>query len=258
MDPVDNVPIDRKQYAFSVINPHDNSANLSGDYLADLDALPEAARKRFRDGEYVADDDKALWRRDFFNGKVRLKEDGRLPEDMRRIVVAVDPAASDEPGSDETGIVVASIGVSGKGYVIADESGRYRPEEWAKKAVAAYKRWGADRIIGEKNNGGDMVEAVIRAQDPTVSYNAVWASRGKVTRAEPVAALYELGKVSHLVGLNDLEDQCCAVTRDFDRKAAGYSPDRVDALVWAITELFPELSAPKTPQHIPLPQFSMI
>ena len=258
MDPVDNVAIDASNYKFSVINPYDNQQNLSGDYLADLEALPELARKRFLLGEYVSDDDNALWRREDFKSKVRFLEDGRLPTNMRRVVVAIDPAASDKPGSDETGIVVAGIGEDGMGYVLADESGRWRVEEWARKAVASFRRWNADCIIAERNNGGDMVESVIRAQDAYIPYRPVWASRGKVTRAEPVAALYELGKIRHVTGLDELEDQCCSVVRDFDRASAGWSPDRVDALVWAITELFPELSAVESPAYLPTPQFSMV
>lgn len=258
MDPNDNSPVSLDQYKFEVINPHDNRANLTGDYLADLANLPEAARKRFLDGEYAADDENALWKRSYFSSKIRFLDDGRLPVEMRRIVVAIDPAASSDPGSDETGVITAGIGADGLGYILGDDSGRYRPEEWARKAIASYHRWKADLVIGEKNNGGDMVESVLRAQAPNVSYKSVWASRGKITRAEPVAAMYELGKVRHLVGLDELEDQCCAVTSGFDRKAQGWSPDRVDALVWAMTELFPELSAPPMPAHVPTPRFSMI
>lgn len=257
VDPVDNVPIDRTKYAYSVINPYDNRDHLSGDYLADLESLSDRAKRRFLLGEYIADDDRALWRRGYFKRAI-LKPDGSLPVSMLRIIVAVDPAASGKIGSDETGIIAVGLGSDGMAYVIDDQSGRFRPEEWARRAVSLYRRWGADCIIGEKNNGGDMVESVIRAQDPSVSYKAVWASRGKVTRAEPVAALYEMGKVFHLPGLSDLEDQLCSVTVGFDRAQAGWSPDRADALVWGMTELFPELSAARFEGVMPSPQFSMI
>jgi predicted phage terminase large subunit-like protein len=126
----------------------------------------------------------------------------------------------------------------GRMYVLEDLSGKFGPDEWARRAVNAYHRWKADRIIGEKNNGGDMIETVIRSVEKNVSYRAVHASRGKLTRAEPISALYEQGKVGHVgSGLAILEDQMCAFTSDFDRGRAGYSPDRLDALVWALTEL---------------------
>lgn len=118
-------------------------------------------------------------------------------------------------------------------YVLEDCSGRYAPHEWAAKAIAAYRRWKADRILAEVNNGGAMVEATIRALDSRVSFKAVHASRGKVVRAEPIAALYEQRKVHHVGGFDVLEDQMCAFTSDLDRAKVGYSPDRVDALVWA-------------------------
>jgi phage terminase large subunit-like protein len=157
---------------------------------------------------------------------------------LRRIVVAIDPAVSTSEGSDETGIVVAGIDNAGHCFVLQDLSGKYGPDEWARKAVAAYHRWSADRIIGEKNNGGDMIESVIRSVEKNIPYKAVHASRGKAVRAEPISALYEQSKVHHVgVGMVALEDQLCSFTSDFDRGRAGYSPDRLDALVWAITEL---------------------
>jgi len=252
------VPIDRAQYGYHVINPYDNMANLSGDYLADLESLPERQKRRFLLGEYTADDENALWRRSYFRRSV-LREDGGWPIKMNRIVVAVDPAVTSQPGSDETGIIAVGLGADGMGYVLADESGRYRPEEWARRAVSLYRTLDADRIIGEVNNGGDLIESAIRAQATDVPYKAVRATKGKATRAEPVAALYERGKVFHVGQFPELEDQCCAVTVGFDGKAAGWSPDRVDALVWAITELFPALSARSmTMDDLPKPQFSMI
>jgi hypothetical protein len=242
IDPQDEVAIDRTQFGHHVINPYDNRENLTGDYLADLESLPERQKKRFLRGEYVSDDDNAMWRRSYFHRSV-LKEDGSWPVVMKRIVVAVDPAVSSEPGSDETGIVAMGVGADGYGYVLADESGRYRPEEWARRAVSLYKSLDADRIVAEVNNGGDLVEAQLHAIDRSVPVKKVTATRGKVMRAEPVAALYERGRVFHIGKFPELEDQCCTLTVDFDRKASGWSPDRVDALVWAATELFPSLSA---------------
>jgi predicted phage terminase large subunit-like protein len=257
IDPQDETPIDRSQYAYTVINPYDNQANLSGDYLADLENLPERQKKRFLLGEYVADDENALWKREYFHRSV-LAEDGDWPVEMVRIVIAVDPAVSNESGSDETGIIAVGLGKDGNGYVLADESGKYRPEEWARRAISLYHSLGADRIVAEVNQGGDMVESVVRAQSSDVPYKAVRATRGKVTRAEPVAALYERGKVFHIGAFPELEDQCCSVTTGFDSKVTGWSPDRVDALVWALTDLFPSLTKKRMTGPVPAPQFSMV
>ncbi len=228
------------QYAYSVINPDDNRANLSQEYLDDLDALPERQRRRFRDGAYTADDDNALWRRDY----IKYEED--LPE-MNRVVVGVDPAISNDIGSDETGIVVAGLGVDGKGYILSDESGKFRPEEWARRAISAFHTFDADRIVAEINQGGAMVEATIQAQSKgaVIPYRGVHATKGKAVRAEPIAALYELNKVRHADQFVELEDQMCSFTIGFDAKAQGYSPDRLDALVWAATDLFPGLTRKK-------------
>lgn len=258
MEPQDNVPIDRVQYAYSVINPYDNRANLSGDFLADLESLPERQRKRFLLGEYVSDDEAALWRRDYIK-RSTLKADGSWPVQMQRIVIAIDPAVSNTPGSDETGIVAVGLGKDGNGYVLADESGRYRPEDWARRAASLYYSLDADRVVGEVNQGGDMVESVLRAHAPELPYTPVRATRGKAMRAEPVAALYERGKMFHIGEFQDLEDQMCSLTVGFDPKVTGWSPDRVDALVWAVTSIFPTLSArQQTATAMPAPQFTMV
>jgi predicted phage terminase large subunit-like protein len=156
--------------------------------------------------------------------------------DLVRIVVAIDPAVSSHEGSDETGIVVAGKGADGHGYVIDDLSGRFAPNEWARIAIDAFKVHAADRIIAEANQGGDMVENTIRTVDPNVPFTAVHASRGKYVRAEPVAALFEQSRI-HIVGaLPKLEDQMTSFVPDLDRGRAG-SPDRADAMIWAMTEL---------------------
>jgi phage terminase large subunit-like protein len=154
-----------------------------------------------------------------------------------RIDVAVDPATTSGEEADETGIVVVGKDNQGHGYVLADISGRYQPFEWAKIAIAAYRTHHADRIVAERNNGGDMVEATIRMVDPNVPVTTVWASRGKVTRAEPVSALFEQGRMHHVGSFPQLEDQMTNFTSDFDPPATGYSPVRLDALVWAAAEL---------------------
>ena len=236
--PADNRPVPHhaEQYRHMTINPVDNADNLPADYLQALAALPERMRRRFYDGAFTADDDNALWRRGW------IKRD-ELPE-YGRIVIALDPATTNNTGSDETGIVVAGLGGDQRGYVLADESGKFRPEEWARRAISLYDTFSADCIVAEVNQGGDMVEALIKAESRgrTIPVRKVTATRAKHVRAEPVAALYEQGKVRHADEFPALEDQMCAFTVDFDRKAQGYSPDRVDALVWAMTELFPAMT----------------
>jgi predicted phage terminase large subunit-like protein len=155
-----------------------------------------------------------------------------------RVVVAIDPAVTSGEHADETGIIVAGRDAEGHGYVLADESAHGAPIEWARAAIRAYHAHRADRIVAEVNNGGEMVEAMLRTVDPNVPFAALQAAHGKVARAEPVAALYEQGRVHHLGAFAMLEDQMCAFSADFDRERAGYSPDRVDALVWALAELF--------------------
>jgi phage terminase large subunit-like protein len=159
---------------------------------------------------------------------------------MKRIVVAIDPNASTEENSNECGIICAGIGVDDHGYVLDDASGVMAPHEWARTATRLLHEYRGDRIIAERTNGGDMVEHTIRMVDPSAPFRSVWAARGKITRAEPISALYEQGRVHHVGPFPQLEDQMCAFTIDFNRKEMGYSPDRVDALVWALTELMIE------------------
>ena len=162
-------------------------------------------------------------------------------------MVSIDPAVTNTPGSDETGIIVTARDNSGRGYVLADESGRYRPEEWARRAISLYDQFSADCIVAEVNQGGDMVEAMIQAaaRGRAVQVKKVTATRGKHVRAEPIAALYEQGKIRHAEPFAQLEDQMCSFMIDGDRKSQGYSPDRVDALVWGFTDLFPDLVRPR-------------
>ena len=176
----------------------------------------------------------ALWNRTNLEAN-RIRPE-KVPS-MRRIIVAIDPATTSGWDADETGIICAGLGVDGHGYVLEDVSGRFSPIEWARKAIALYTARKADRIVAEVNNGGEMVEHTLRMVDGYVSFKPVHASRGKAIRAEPVSALYEQNKVHHVGIFTKLEDQQCAFIPDFDRTRAGYSPDRMDALVWALTEL---------------------
>lgn len=213
---------------------YDNRANLADAFVKQIIAKYEGTRlgRQELNAEILDDLPGALWNRaEMDEHRVRI-----APE-MRRIVVAIDPSGTkgESDDGDSIGIVVAGKGVDGRGYVLADRSCKLSPDGWGRRAVAAYHEFSADRIIAERNFGGAMVEHVIKTVDRRVSYKEVTASRGKVARAEPVAALYEQGKVSHVGSHAELEDQMCMFGPE------GYigegSPDRADALVWALTEL---------------------
>jgi phage terminase large subunit-like protein len=215
----------------------ENRANLAPAFLEQIVKRYQGTRlgRQELDAELLDDLPGALWTHALIDA-ARLP--AAPPSGLARIVVAIDPAVSSGEAADETGIIVAGRDHAGRGYVLADASGRFAPVEWARVAVAAYNAHRADRVVAEINNGGEMVEATLRIVDPAVAFRAVHASRGKAARAEPIAALYEQGRVHHIGALAQLEDQMCAFASDFDRAAAGYSPDRVDALVWALTDLF--------------------
>lgn len=211
----------------------DNKANLAPGAVAALEERYAGTRlgRQELDGEIVDDVPGALWTRAMLDG-TRVD---KAPE-MARVVVAIDPsgtAGADDEG-DAIGIVVAARGVDGRAYVLADRTCKLSPDGWARMAVTAYHQFSADRIVAERNFGGAMVASVVRQVDRAVPFKEVTASRGKSARAEPVAALYEQGRVSHVGGFADLEDEMVLFT------VGGYmgerSPNRVDALVWALTE----------------------
>ena len=181
------------------------------------------------DAELLEDTDGALWNRAQID-KVRVAS---VPE-LRRVIVAIDPAMSSHAGSDETGIIAAARGSDGLLYVLSDWSGRYAPDAWAERAIMLYNDMRAQMIVAEVNAGGDLVEKILRQKAPKVLFKPVRALRNKVERALPVAALYEQGRVRHVGALSLLEDQMCRFTADGKMEK---SPDRVDALVWALTEL---------------------
>lgn len=208
---------------------------LPEDYRERMDALTGLYHARYVRGEWISVEG-PLWKMDqiILGPPPKQLEQGVPTEHYQRVVVSVDPAVTSASGSDETGIIVAGKGADGRGYVIDDRSCRLPPSEWAQRVVDAYDEYKADRVVVEVNNGGDLVETVIRAIGKNVAITTVHASRGKVKRAEPVAALYEQGKVTHLSRFSDLESQMMG----FDPAKSNLHDDRVDALVWAFTDLF--------------------
>jgi predicted phage terminase large subunit-like protein len=248
---------DSANYAAMVLNPQDNARNLPAEYLRELENLPERMRRRFLLGQFGTETSGALWTLESLDiGRVL---DGNTPE-MQRIVIGVDPSGCSGPEdyrSDEVGIIVAGLGTDGRAYVLEDLSGRFGPQQWGRIVCTAFDRHAADAVVGEINFGGAMVREVIRAarseaKGSAIPFREVRASRGKAVRAEPIAALYgeetadgtrKTGKVSHVGSFAKLEDQLCGFT------TAGYmgdrSPDRADALVWALSDLFPSVVKPE-------------
>lgn len=212
----------------------DNAANLAPSALEQLREKYEGTRlgRQELNAEILDDVPGALWTRAMVEAALV-----RQAPQMARVVVALDPSGTkgSEDAGDSIGLVIAGKGVDGNAYVLADRTCKLSPDGWGRIAVNAYREFKADRIVAERNFGGAMVEHVIRSVDRTVAYKEVTASRGKVIRAEPVAALYEQGRVKHVGGFAELEDQMCAMT------SGGFlgegSPDRLDAAVWALTEL---------------------
>jgi phage terminase large subunit-like protein len=178
--------------------------------------------------EILEDVEGALW-------KMNLIENSRVKTypDLVRIGIAIDPAVTSTKESDETGIIAGGMAANGHIYILEDLSGIYTPQAWAAKAIGLYERLRADRVIGEANNGGDLIETVLRSIDRNVSYQKVSASRGKIRRAEPIEALYEQGRVHHVGMFSKLEDQMTTYTGD----PKDDSPDHMDALVWLCTYL---------------------
>lgn len=234
---------DPADYATMQINPDANRANLSPEYLKQLESLPEKERQRFLFGNYQTAIDGALWTLDLIKRSAPIADanrDGVLLQ-MRRIVVSVDPSGCSGPEdyrSDEIGIAVTGVDRDGTGHVLADLTCRQGPAGWAKVALDALDLWKADRIVAERNFGGAMVEQTIRSVRATAPVKLVTASRGKYARAEPIAALYEQGKVMHHGRFPDLEDQMCQFSASGFQGAR--SPDRADAMVWGLTEVMLE------------------
>ena len=213
---------------------YENLGNLSKGFMGIMSQKYGGTTlgKQELEGKILSNVQGALWTNDLMASAVRRRND--MPE-FTRLVVAVDPAITSHGKSDESGIIVAAKDKDNCAYILHDYSGKYTPHGWAKKAIEAYNLFEADCIVAEVNQGGDMVESVVRSIEPTISFKGVHASRGKVLRAEPVLALYEQNRVFHVKGsqLVKLEEQMLGYVPGLTKK----SPDRLDALVWAVTEL---------------------
>jgi len=241
VDPDSGQPLPNPDnYASFRLNPEDNAENLAAGYLDELKNSSSRYRKRFLEGEYSDDNPYALFS-DLTIDKWR-ELGGGLPEFIR-IVVAVDPSGAgdvDNAEQDEIGIIVAALGTNGHAYILEDDTLKAGPATWGGVATGAFDRHAADIVVGERNFGGEMVRFTIQTARPNTPYKHVTASRGKTVRAEPVAALYENGKVHHVGHFRKLEDELLSFS------TMGYlgqkSPNRADALVWAIYELFPALT----------------
>lgn len=214
----------------------DNSANLAETYIQAVRSQYEGTRLGRQElyAEVLDEASGALWNRTLLEACSFETDDPlEFSKTLRRVVVSVDPAVTSNAESDLTGIIVAGIDVNGCSYVLEDATDRYTPEQWATKAVDLYHKYSADRIVAERNQGGEMVRHTLKTVDETIPIKLVHASRGKFARAEPVSALYERGKVKHIKGLDLLEDQMV----QWEPLGSIGSPDRLDAMVWAITEL---------------------
>lgn len=226
------------------MNPADNENNIAPEYMKQLEQLSERKRKRFLEGQFGEAGEAALWSYELIEQQ-RIDEDDEIDmNDFIRIVTAVDPSGADsmeDAHRDEIGIVTSGLRTNGKAIVLEDSTMKGSPAEWGEAAVMAADRWGADRIVGEENFGGAMVKFTVQTAaaklGKTISYRPVTASRGKTVRAEPISALYESQMVEHNVGLGKLEDELVQMT------TFGYtgdrSPNRADAAIWSLTDLFP-------------------
>jgi len=224
--------LDRNDVRVTTGSTFENEANLAESTLAMLKEKYEGTTLGRQElyAEVLDNLEGALWNN-------RMIDEARLPKDSQieftKIVVALDPAVTANDDSDETGIVVVGKDQQNKYYLLDDKSGKYTPDEWGRLSVELYYTWEANLIVAEVNNGGDLVERLIRSIDTSCRYRSVHASRGKMLRAEPISALYEQGKVHHLGVFPELENQMCTYTGDRPKP----SPDRLDALVWGLTEI---------------------
>ena len=243
---------DPEDYASMRLNPRDNLDNLPAEYLKTLQGLSGRLQKRFLEGEFRDSAPNALFSDEVID-KWRVI-DADLP-DLLRIVVAVDPSGSDDTDNadnDEIGIVVVGLGADGNGYLLEDLTLKGGPATWGRVATQAFDRHMANIIVAETNFGGAMVKNVIHSARPRTPFKSLTASRGKAVRAEPISALMETGKIRLHGYFRALEDELCAFT------TSGYmgeqSPNRADAFVWGMSELFPELAKPEKKPDVKRPE----
>lgn len=253
VDPDTKKPLaEPEDYASFSINPKDNIENLSPEYLKTLEGLPARMRARFLEGRFADENPAALFPEEHIDRWRVL--DGVIP-DMVRVVVAVDPSGSgdeDNADNDEIGIIAAGLGTDGNAYLLEDCTIKAGPATWGRVATSAFDRHEADCVVGETNYGGAMVQQTILVARPRTPFKKVTASRGKVQRAEPFSALYEQGKVRHVGIFPKLEEELAGFST-FGYTGQG-SPNRADALIWALAELFPALiSGPRKNKTLKLP-----
>lgn len=241
--PVTNNPHRKPEdWVMLKMNTEDNEHNLIEGYLENMkDTFAGRDYTRFVEGEWRKENENAIFKAEWINaGRHEARSPDDTHDDLVRIVVGVDPAGTSHKQSDESGIVVVGVNHEGECFVLEDCSGVFTPDQATANAFEAYYRWQADSIIVERNNGADWITHAFRIADtkgrPSPAIKTVWASRGKITRAEPTANLYGQGKVHHCGSFEKLEGQLEDFTIDYNRNKNG-SPDRLDALVWAITEL---------------------
>jgi len=240
INPETKVPHPKPElYAEMQMNPDGNAENLPDDYIETvLDGLSDRKKRRFKCGEWLDDVEGALWTRQMINSTRVV-----TAPILNAIYVAVDPAVTATESSNATGIIVVGVDSRGHGYILADRTQEQAsPATWGNAAINAYHEFQADAIVGEVNNGGDLVKANIHAIDSTVRFKDVRASRGKIVRAEPVAGLYEEGKIHHVGEFPELEDEMCSYAPQLQNGEYD-SPDRLDAMVWGATKLL--LGSPK-------------
>ena len=219
---------DPENYACLQMNPSDNLANLPQEYLNLLKSMPARQRKRFLEGEFQDDIEGALW-----NVLMVERAKAKLKKDIKKTIIAIDPAVTNQENSDLTGIVACGLDINHEGVVLDDYSLKASPNSWAQRAVNVYYKHQAAYIVAEVNQGGDMVEAMITNIDKKIKVKKVRASKGKFARAEPIAALYERDEVRHDKALPELETEMCEYVPLNSKK----SPDRLDAVVWGLTDL---------------------
>lgn len=217
-----------EEYGYLKMNPQDNLKNLNPKYLQILEGMSEKKRIRFLHGEFQDDIEGALW-----NSLMIEQAKSKKEKEIKKTVISIDPAVTNQENSDLTGIMVCGLDINNHGVIIEDLSGKFSPNDWAQRAVNAYHKHQAAYIVAEVNQGGDMVEAMIHNIDKQITVKKVRASKGKFARAEPVAACYERGEVRHCAGLDELETEMCEYVPLNSKK----SPDRMDAAVWGLTDL---------------------